>query len=397
MLETLEPFLKQAEATGKLKPAAIAEGLKTLREQIYQDFDRGVPAEQLIRGTSRSVDRVLEFCFLHFIGEQDSCNCCLVAVGGYGRSELLPGSDIDLMLLLEKKPGKAQQQQISSFLTFLWDIGLEVGHSVRTVKDCVRQGKADVTVMTNMIESRPVYGDLQLYDKYQKAIGPRKIWSSRKFFEAKLEEQHERHLRFNDTEDQADFGEEKRDQRGNSAAHGNLGKFGNFRVTPDHHSHVADIDRDSREHHHHAEYGPLTCSLAIAGDSDPCNCAAHHGQDNADRQIHRHALGTGHKAEDGRHQRHGRHGDCRRHRIDMRLAPDEEKVGNCQSATAGKQDKAGWKGYREGDVGVHRDHALVLVNYGHATGAELVDLSERIRASVHDKFGVSLTPEVRII
>jgi [protein-PII] uridylyltransferase len=98
VLETLEPFLKQAEATGKLKPAAIAEGLKTLREQIYQDFDRGVPAEQLIRGTSRSVDRVLEFCFLHFIGEQDSCNCCLVAVGGYGRSELLPGSDIDLML-----------------------------------------------------------------------------------------------------------------------------------------------------------------------------------------------------------------------------------------------------------------------------------------------------------
>jgi UTP:GlnB (protein PII) uridylyltransferase len=90
VLETLEPFLKQAEATGKLKPAAIAEGLKTLREQIYQDFDRGVPAEQLIRGTSRSVDRVLEFCFLHFIGEQDSCNCCLVAVGGYGRSELLP-------------------------------------------------------------------------------------------------------------------------------------------------------------------------------------------------------------------------------------------------------------------------------------------------------------------
>jgi len=60
-------------------------------------------------------------------------------------------------------------------------------------------------------------------------------------------------------------------------------------------------------------------------------------------------------------------------------------------------DQAGWKGYREGDVGVHQDHALVLVNYGQATGAELVDLSERIQQSVKEKFGIELTPEVRII
>ncbi|MGD8420107.1 MAG: [protein-PII] uridylyltransferase, partial [Gammaproteobacteria bacterium] len=69
----------------------------------------------------------------------------------------------------------------------------------RTIKDCVRQGKADITVMTNMIESRLIYGNTGLYEKYQAAISPRKIWSSRKFFEAKLKEQHERHLRYNDT------------------------------------------------------------------------------------------------------------------------------------------------------------------------------------------------------
>ncbi|MDH3763231.1 MAG: [protein-PII] uridylyltransferase [Gammaproteobacteria bacterium] len=199
MAEAIESFLQQAESTRPLKAATIAAGLKQAREKIIQEFDQGVPAEVLIGDMSGLIDRVLEFCFLHFIGDRSQCNCCLVAVGGYGRAELLPGSDIDLMVLLEKSANKTQQQQISAFLTFLWDIGLEVGHSVRTVRDCVRQGKADVTVMTNMIESRLIYGNEKLYEKYQQAIGPRKLWSSRKFFEAKLEEQQGRHLRFNDT------------------------------------------------------------------------------------------------------------------------------------------------------------------------------------------------------
>ncbi len=199
MSETIESFLREAESTQPLKAANIAAGLKDAREKIYQGFDQGVPVEELIRETSQLIDRVLEFCFLHFIGDRSRCNCCLVAVGGYGRAELLPGSDIDLMLLLEKSANKAQQQQISAFLTFLWDIGLEVGHSVRTIRDCLRQGKVDVTVMSNMIESRLIYGNTKLYEKYQTAIGPKKLWSSRKFFEAKLEEQQERHLRYNDT------------------------------------------------------------------------------------------------------------------------------------------------------------------------------------------------------
>ncbi|MCP4390582.1 MAG: [protein-PII] uridylyltransferase, partial [Gammaproteobacteria bacterium] len=199
MSETIESFLREAESTQPLKAANIAAGLKDAREKIYQDFDQGVPVEELIRETSQLIDRVLEFCFLHFIGDRSQCNCCLVAAGGYGRAELLPGSDIDLMLLLEKSANKAQQQQISAFLTFLWDIGLEVGHSVRTIRDCLRQGKVDVTVMSNMIESRLIYGNTKLYEKYQTAIGPKKLWSSRKFFEAKLEEQQERHLRYNDT------------------------------------------------------------------------------------------------------------------------------------------------------------------------------------------------------
>ena len=74
--------------------------------------------------------------------------------------------------------------------------------------------------------------------------------------------------------------------------------------------------------------------------------------------------------------------------------PQGDKV---KLAAAWLIEQAGWKGFREGDVGVHQDHALVLVNYGQGTGAQLVTLSEQIRDSVQDKFGVALTPEVRII
>ena len=199
MTAAIEQFLAQAQKGDTLDAKTIATGINTAREQIYNQFDQGVAVHKLIHDTSHLIDQVLEFCFNHFIGNSKQCNCALVAVGGFGRSELAPGSDIDLMILLDRKAGKAQQQLLSNFLTFLWDIGLEVGHSVRTIRDCVRVGKADVTVMTNMLESRLIYGNEKLYQKYQLAISPKKMWSSRKFFEAKLEEQHDRHLRFNDT------------------------------------------------------------------------------------------------------------------------------------------------------------------------------------------------------
>jgi len=199
MLQTIDEALSRALAPKGLQTAPIAEGLKQGNEAIYADFDRGVSVQDLVHQKSELIDRVLEFCCEHFIDEKKNSGFSLVAVGGYGRCELLPGSDIDLMMLLDKKPGKTVEEQLSTFLTLLWDIGLEVGHSVRTVKDCVREGKADVTVITNMIESRLIYGNRELYEKFQKAIAPAKMWSSRKFFEAKLREQQNRHLRYNDT------------------------------------------------------------------------------------------------------------------------------------------------------------------------------------------------------
>ncbi len=177
----------------------LAGALDKTTQILFDSFTPEATADLLVRQKSQVVDRVLTHCYQQFFSSVDKEPVALLAVGGYGRGELLPGSDIDLMLLLKKVPSKQLQQKISALVTLLWDIGLEVGSSVRTLKDCVKEGRNDVTVMTNMIESRLISGNQELYENYKKAISPQKIWPSKKFFEAKLEEQKNRHLRFNDT------------------------------------------------------------------------------------------------------------------------------------------------------------------------------------------------------
>lgn len=194
-LEWLDNTLEQA---GK-QITPIADALLKARQLLYDSFTPDASTDFLVRQKSRFVDRILTHCYQQFLTSSDSNVLALLAVGGYGRDELLPGSDIDLMMLLDKKPSKHLEQQISALLTFLWDIGLEVGASVRSLKDCVNEGKNDVTVMTNMIESRLITGNENLYEKFQHAISPKNMWSSKEFFEAKLKEQKRRHLRFNDT------------------------------------------------------------------------------------------------------------------------------------------------------------------------------------------------------
>lgn len=199
MVVEIDLCLSQIKTPQGIVAKPVTEGLNRTNERLYAAFDQGVPIQMLVRQKSKVIDHVLNFCFDSFINNTQECQCSLVAVGGYGRSELLPESDIDLMILLSQQPGKQLENELSCFITFLWDIGLEVGHSVRTIEDCIEQGKADVTVITNMIESRLVCGDKNLYEQFQQAIGPSKMWSSREFFEAKLKEQHSRHLRYNDT------------------------------------------------------------------------------------------------------------------------------------------------------------------------------------------------------
>ena len=119
----------------------------------------------------------------------------LVACGGYGRQELFPFSDVDLLILIPKKVNHSLDQKIEQFITLAWDTGLRISHSVRNLDDTKREIKRDVTVHTNLLESRYLDGDKTLY-KHLKIIIHDSI-NPTQFYEAKLKEQDHRHLKYN--------------------------------------------------------------------------------------------------------------------------------------------------------------------------------------------------------
>ena len=152
---------------------------------LSDNFKSGENIDIIVKQQGWLIDQLLTFAWHKHIQSDD---LCLVAVGGYGRNELLLSSDIDLMVIQKPRLKKDVEQQLQSFLTFLWDFGLEVGHSVRTLKECKAEARNDITVITNIMESRSICGNEKLHDDMRKATSANKIWPVKKFFEAKLAE-----------------------------------------------------------------------------------------------------------------------------------------------------------------------------------------------------------------
>ncbi len=121
----------------------------------------------------------------------------LIAVGGYGRGTLHPFSDIDILILSPEAPEDKQVSSIEHFIRALWDVGLEVGHSVRTVAECLEEGNADITVLTTVLESRPLSGSQILYDNFHSTL--LKNIDIHHFISEKRREQKYRHNRAKDT------------------------------------------------------------------------------------------------------------------------------------------------------------------------------------------------------
>jgi [protein-PII] uridylyltransferase len=177
--------------------AALKELLQQGSEEIREQFDK-VPVTELVASRARLIDQVLQRVWRYIF--EDSGDTALVAVGGYGRGELHPCSDIDLLILVgEEKHFNDLKESLERFLTLLWDIGLQVGHSVRTVTDCVREAEQDISVATNLVESRLLAGSPELYRQMEQTTGPERLWNSHDFFKAKWQEQQARHAKYDNS------------------------------------------------------------------------------------------------------------------------------------------------------------------------------------------------------
>ncbi len=161
-------------------------------------FHSSAPMLELINARADFTDDILRQCWRNFLGH-DAKSLALIAVGGYGRRELHPQSDIDILILLDDETEENQHNSLSEFFKFLWDIGLKLGHSVRSVTECTSVAIQDQTIITNLMESRIVDGSKKLFDKMTENIDPSKIWPSNTFFEAKMEEQHHRYAKYRDS------------------------------------------------------------------------------------------------------------------------------------------------------------------------------------------------------
>ncbi len=173
---------------------AWRQRLQTEQAMLQTAFEADANTARLLKQHSKLVDTLLQDLWR---SANISPEVCLIAVGGYGRGELFPYSDVDLLILLPENASAEVNQSIEVLIGLFWDIGLAVGHSVRDLRECADEALKDATVQTNLLEARYLTGSKNLYKQFEKLLVG--LVNPAIFFQAKMLEQRQRHARFNDT------------------------------------------------------------------------------------------------------------------------------------------------------------------------------------------------------
>lgn len=174
------------------------EYLNALDEQLVSFFKQGFAVASLLEYRTFYIDQMLMQLFKHFkLHKADDVT--LIAVGGYGRAELFLRSDIDLLVASVEQPTEEIQENISSFISHLWDLKLDIGSSVRTIAQTLQNVNADLTICTNMLETRFLCGNIHVYNDLLTTIKNDSTWNTKRFFHAKVAEELDRHHAYKDT------------------------------------------------------------------------------------------------------------------------------------------------------------------------------------------------------
>ncbi|MDO9095826.1 MAG: [protein-PII] uridylyltransferase [Rubrivivax sp.] len=174
--------------------AQFRDGKAELLEHFAQSRANATVAGQLVRALARHVDSILAALWTQ---AGLPVQAALVAVGGYGRGELFPHSDVDVLVLLPAEPDEEERGAVERFVTACWDTGLEIGSSVRTVAECVAEAERDVTVQTALLESRLVCGARRLFTQFRRTQDL--AMDAGNFLRAKTLEMQQRHVKYEGT------------------------------------------------------------------------------------------------------------------------------------------------------------------------------------------------------
>jgi len=168
--------------------------LKREQTRLEKAFLENTNPNSLLKNHTRLIDHLLMDVWQK---SGLSTEVCLIAVGGYGRGELFPHSDIDLLILMPDNATETQNKQIEALIGVFWDLGLNIGHSVRSLQECISEAVADATIQTNLLEARFLCGNETVYSNFSIKISQQ--LDPQHFLTAKIAEQNERHSKSNDT------------------------------------------------------------------------------------------------------------------------------------------------------------------------------------------------------
>ena len=176
---------------------ALRQLLGDVDRQLSEAFRAGAGVDALTRARSDAAERIVAHVWSACVGETDAI--ALFAVGGFGRAELFPHSDVDLLALCDTPPPAATLRALESFFACLWDIGLKPGHALRTLTECRTLAAQDATIYTSLLDARRITGAVTLDAGLVALRNDPKIWPPAHYLAAKSAERRQRHARFDDT------------------------------------------------------------------------------------------------------------------------------------------------------------------------------------------------------